>query len=288
MTYRDKIETDRYTLYLADCLDVLPTLEAGSVDAVVTDPPYGIEARFGYVQKGGKNWPSKHHNTPIHGDNKPFNPSPFISFQECILWGANFYSDRLPGGGWLVWDKRPGLEEMEWNRSDAELAFFKGSKTVKTFRHLWHGLCRDSEIGVHIHPSQKPVALMEWCIGFTKSETILDPFMGSGTTGVACMKLGRKFIGIEIDEPLRETEMNATTDTQEAWTDHHERTEIVIDPEIANIMGNWSAHKIRTFARSQGIELETMAMDYPEERLLAELSRKLREKRHGRANQSHG
>lgn len=187
----------RHVIYNADCLEVLPTLEG--VDAVVSDPPYGISATFGKVTRGGKEWPTKHHNTPIAGDDKSFDPSPWLLFRECILWGANFYSSSLPCAGWLVWDKRPGIEDMEWTRSDAEIAFRKGSLTVRTFRHLWHGLCRGSEVGEHHHPTQKPIALMQWCIGFTKGETILDPYMGSGTTGVACIRTGRRFIGIEID-----------------------------------------------------------------------------------------
>lgn len=187
---------DDCRLIFGDCLDVLPTLSG--VDAVVTDPPYGIGATFGKVTTG--KWPTRHHNSPIIGDDKPFNPSPWITFPHCILWGANFYSERLPGAGWLVWDKRRGVERMDWSRSDSELAYHKGSLTVKTFRHLWHGLCRDSEIGEHLHPMQKPVALMRWCLSFLpESCTVLDPFMGSGTTGIACLQTGRKFIGIEKD-----------------------------------------------------------------------------------------
>jgi site-specific DNA-methyltransferase (adenine-specific)/modification methylase len=136
----------------------------------------------------------------IEGDEKPFNPVPLLALGvPCILWGANFYSDKLPGAGWLVWDKRAGIENMEFNRSDSELAFFSESKTIKTFRHLWHGLCRATEIGQHLHPTQKPVALMQWCLSLIPAaKTILDPFLGSGTTAVAAKKLGRHFLGFEI------------------------------------------------------------------------------------------
>ena len=89
---------------------------------------------------------------------------------------------------------------MRFNRSDSELAYLSGSRTVRTIRYLWHGICRDGEVGEHYHPTQKPVAVMEQCLGFVPdARAILDPYMGSSTTGVACAKLGRSFIGIEIE-----------------------------------------------------------------------------------------
>lgn len=186
------------TLYLGDCLDVIPSL--GKVDAVVTDPPYGIAHKSG-GGTGGKWNNVRHQGVTISGDDKPFDPEPFVAIGvPIVMWGANFFSDKLPGGGWLIWDKRPGIEDMVFNRSDAELAYFSGSKTVKTIRHLWHGICRATEVGEHWHPTQKPVAVMQKCLDFLpKARLILDPFMGSGTTGVACVKAGRSFIGIELD-----------------------------------------------------------------------------------------
>ena len=186
------------TLYLGDCRDIIPTLPP--VDAVVTDPPYGIAHKSG-GGTGGKWGYVRHQGVTIANDDVPFDPAPLLALGvPLIAWGANFYSDKLPGGGWLVWDKRPGIEDMEFNRSDAELAYFSESKTVKTFRHLWHGLCRDTEVGEHLHPTQKPVALMTWCIERLKApRKILDPYMGAGSTGVAAVGLGREFFGIEMD-----------------------------------------------------------------------------------------
>lgn len=188
-------------LYCADCLDVLPTLK-GKVGAVITDPPYGISYKSGEA-RGGKWHKVRHEGVAILGDNKPFDPLPFLDLSvPCVFWGANFYSDKLPGSGWLVWDKRRGIEGMEFNRSDSEVAYISNQKTVKTFRHLWHGICRDSEIGKHLHPTQKPVALMVWCFEQLRIDmftTVLDPFMGSCPTGVACINTDRKFIGIEKD-----------------------------------------------------------------------------------------
>jgi site-specific DNA-methyltransferase (adenine-specific) len=206
-----EVQIGNCRLIQGDCLDILPTL--GKVDAVVTDPPYGISHKSG-GGTGGKWHKVKHQGVTIAGDAEPFDPSPFINLGvPLIMWGANFYSDKLPGAGWLIWDKRPGIEDMEFNRSDAELAYFSGTKTVKTIRHLWHGICRDSEVGQHWHPTQKPVAVMQKCLEHVQNaETILDPFMGSGTTGVACVNLGRSFIGIEIDPGYFDIAVKRITD----------------------------------------------------------------------------
>jgi len=196
--------SDSVTIIHGDCRDVLPV----ECDAVVTDPPYGIAHKSGGGTGGKWNF-VRHQGVTIAGDSGPFDPAPILALGvPWVLWGANFYSDRLPGCGWLVWDKREGIEDMEFNRSDSELAGQSGSKTVKTFRHLWHGICRATEVGSHLHPTQKPVALMEWCMDQAKvpqGATVLDPYMGSGTTGIACIRTGRKFIGIEIDAGHFET-----------------------------------------------------------------------------------
>ena len=180
------------TLYLGDCLEILPTL--GKVDAVVTDPPYGI----GHKMTQGGNSPRN--TKPIFGDDKPFDPSPFLSW-PCLMFGADHFSERLPAGTFHVWDKNPHGAVTD-AFSDAELFWTSWGGARRVFRHLWKGMCQASEKGgkQRWHPTQKPIALMEWCLGFLPdAHTILDPFMGSGTTGVACAKLGRRFIGIEID-----------------------------------------------------------------------------------------
>jgi site-specific DNA-methyltransferase (adenine-specific) len=187
------------TIYHGDCREILPDVWFG-VDLLLTDPPYGINHVSG-GGNGGKWHNVRHQGVRITDDDNPFDPAHLLGRSPVILWGANFYSDKLPGGGWLVWDKRHGIEAMEFNRSDSELAFFSGSKTVKTFRHLWHGLCRATEIGEHLHPTQKPVALMKWCIGMVPNATlVLDPYAGSGPTLHAAKQMGRRAIGIEIEE----------------------------------------------------------------------------------------
>lgn len=189
--------SDDVTLYLGDCREIAPTL---TFDAVVSDPPYGINHK---VERTGI--PSGHKrrtNERIIGDVEPFDPSPWARV-PAILWGANHYAGLLPvSGGWLVFDKRRGgTHNQQFKASDCELAWTNLFGSVKMFSHLWAGICRESEIGQHFHPMQKPIALMEWCVKFLPDPgaIVLDPYMGSGTTGVATASLGRKFIGIEIE-----------------------------------------------------------------------------------------
>lgn len=189
------------TLYLGDCREILPTL--GKVDAVVTDPPYGMgwdtdSSRF----SGGEN----HHRArrmggrsdwgAVANDDVPFDPSPWVGFPQAILWGSNHYAARLPVGTTLVWLKRFDAA-FESFLSDAEIAWMKGGHGVYCRRDL--SMNHSTGTTGRLHPTQKPVGIMQWCIEKTTG-TILDPFMGSGTTGVAAVKLGRRFIGIEIEE----------------------------------------------------------------------------------------
>lgn len=167
--------------------------------AVVSDPPYGIAHKKG---SGGRGKHSVRNIEAIAGDTEPFDPAPFLTADEVILWGANHFAARLPHGRWLAWNKLDGMEEFD-SFSDVEFAWRSGRGKDRIFSHLWKGICKASEKTggkERWHPTQKPIALMEWCVGMVEARTILDPYMGSGTTGVACVKLGRSFIGIEIDE----------------------------------------------------------------------------------------
>jgi site-specific DNA-methyltransferase (adenine-specific) len=184
----------RATLYLGDCRDVLPTLQ--KVDAVVTDPPYGIGYTGGIPVDRGISTTGSGNTEEIGWDGEPFDPSPWLQW-PCILWGANHYAQRLPHGRWLAWNKLGGKEP--WDQfSDVEFAWHNKRAADKIFSHLWKGLCQAGQGEKRFHPTQKPVALMKWCLGFLPdAQTILDPFMGSGTTGVAAVQMGRDFIGIE-------------------------------------------------------------------------------------------
>ena len=186
------------TLYLGDCRDVLPTL--GPVDAVVTDPPYGIghKAHSNTARNG---WRGKKHyaDAKIHGDDGDFDPAHLLGFPALILWGANHYAQRLPRGRWLVWNKLGGLEPWD-SFSDVEVAWQNTRGSDRIFSLLWKGLAQGEKLGggERFHPTMKPIRLMEWCLSFIPdARVVCDPYMGSGTTGVACANLGRSFIGIE-------------------------------------------------------------------------------------------
>lgn len=180
-------------LYLGDCLEVLPTL--GKVDAVVTDPPYGI---------GWK--PRVNHQEQPWIDIINFDIRSILIGRNNLVWGAQYFANKLPlSEGWLTWCKRPmDCDFSNDNRtySTTEIAWRDWGK-AKFIKHVWDGGLREGcvENRTFCHPAQKPVEVMEWCIRHLPegAYTICDPFMGSGTTGVACVKLGRKFIGIELE-----------------------------------------------------------------------------------------
>jgi site-specific DNA-methyltransferase (adenine-specific) len=196
---------ENVTIYLADCREVLGSLEA---DALISDPPYGVDLNTKNASRGRGFRPYDGKARAVDferviGDAEPFDPAPFLRFDCIILWGANHYAERLPTSHcWLSWDKKWGKAAAS-DLGDGELAWTKGLtyKTIRIFRHMWAGFQRDSEVGErHVHPTQKPVELMSWCIGFfPDARTILDPFMGSGTTGVAAVQDGRSFVGVEIE-----------------------------------------------------------------------------------------
>lgn len=186
------------TLYHADCLEVLPHLTG--VDAVITDPPYGMKWN-GKITRGpngtGKSGPTRNYGITIANDDIPFNPAPFLGFARIVMWGFHHFSRHLPEGSILVWLKRyeSGFGTF---LSDGDIAWMKGGEGVYCFRDM----SLQGESRNKLHPTQKPTPLMEWCVRKCTDDghLILDPFMGSGTTGIACIRTGRKFIGIEIDK----------------------------------------------------------------------------------------
>jgi site-specific DNA-methyltransferase (adenine-specific) len=197
---RPYYQDDFVTLYHADWRDVA---WPSDVDLLLADPPYGMNLKTAYRKAGrGPRWGARDY-APVHGDDGQFDPSPFLEFPGVILWGANYYADRLPPrGSWLVWDKREGVGFNDG--ADAELAWVAGvTGTVpRLFAHRWNGLFMGSEQGTRrLHPTQKPVALMDWCLSFfPKAKLILDPFCGSGPVPRACKDRGIKCIAIEIVE----------------------------------------------------------------------------------------
>ena len=201
MTFREETIGDA-RLILGDCREVLPTL--GKVDAVVTDPPYGIGADKGKSGSAISFNGSRPIISAAYPDNEWDNERPrreifnsiLAASKRQIIWGGNYFADWLPAQGrWLWWDKCQTMPSY----GDGELAWTNLSATTpKKFTLANNKLFADRV--ERFHPTQKPPQLMEWCLSLVPDAvTILDPFMGSGTTGVACAKLGRKFIGIEIE-----------------------------------------------------------------------------------------
>jgi site-specific DNA-methyltransferase (adenine-specific) len=186
-------------LLQGDCLELIRDIDPKSIHAIVSDPPYGADNDCDYTRFSGGKSPSRRYHKGIAGDDQPFDPSPWLGFPKVILWGYQFFAERVPQGTVLVWNKkRPN--QLGTFLSDCELAWQKGGKGVYLFNHPWHGFDRASERGQSLHPSQKPVELMAWCIkrlNLPEGATILDPYMGTGATGVAAKRLGYQFIGIE-------------------------------------------------------------------------------------------
>lgn len=182
------------TLYCGDCREVLPTL--GKVDAVVTDPPYGIgEARKNNASRG-KLAVAKDYGV-ASWDDEPADEAIAAAVtmaRYAVVFGGNYYV-LPPTSCWLVWDKLNGASDF----ADCELAWTNLPKAVRRIQFRWNGMLRQNNEPRGDHPTQKPVEVMRWCIGHLPDDArlILDPFMGSGTTGVAAVKMGRQFIGIE-------------------------------------------------------------------------------------------
>ena len=145
----------------------------------------------------------------IHGDDKPFDPAPWLKYKIVAMFGANNFSDKLPQGSWLVWDKRDAMENAFM--SQAEAAWLNSGKSIRLMKHCWQGFSRASENSEHYHPTQKPVAVMRWVIEemkIPKGYTIVDPFCGSGATLLAAHELGYDAIGCEIEPDYFETTLD--------------------------------------------------------------------------------
>lgn len=204
-------QDDFVTIYHGDCLELKDAL---AFDVVVSDPPWGISVAVDNARFSGGNYMTKrtavNERIPIRGDDVPFDPAPWINL-PAILWGGHCFANCLPvSAGWLVWDKRKGLEDVaeKWPLSEAELAWTNVRGSIRVFRNRWMGLVRGEEIGEHYHPTQKPVTLMEWCLGFVPDGVVLDPYMGAGSTLRAAKNLGRRAIGIELEERYCEIAAN--------------------------------------------------------------------------------
>jgi DNA modification methylase len=189
-----------------DCLKVMKSFRDKQFDLVLTDPPYGINAQQKDGKIGGTSASVEklagqiNHKYPPFDDSKRIDPSELLRVSiNQIIWGAEYISDLLPPSrGWLVWYKR--INEQSNCYGDCEFAWSSFDKPNRLNQHLWMGFLRDSERGENYHATQKPVEIIKWCLELYTNEgdTILDPFLGSGTTAVACERMGRNCVGIEI------------------------------------------------------------------------------------------
>ena len=196
-------DRDGIVIYHGDCRDVLPDIDPDSVDLLLTDPPYGI----GY--SGGASSAQRWASAAVEGDSEPFDPAHLLAYKPRVLWGGNYYTERLPehAGGWIVWskaqDNRMVLASAN-HRSTGEMAWTDLTDKVLVYNCFWMGspLYRKTERGSSLHPTQKPVDVMRWIVDrWTKpGDLVLDPYMGSGPVAQACHELGRRYIGIELVE----------------------------------------------------------------------------------------
>jgi site-specific DNA-methyltransferase (adenine-specific) len=190
-----------------DCRQLMALIPDGVVDAVVTDPPYGI----GYIHAGGGAKPAgrwgagRRFATPIMGDDEPFDPAPLLRFGNVLTWGANHYAARLPEGGrWLAWSKVADSAVRD-SFGDVDFAWHSRPGASRIISCLWKGVAsekRGESNGRRWHPSQKPVRVMLWSIqqtGVPPGGLILDPYADSGSTAVACLRAGYRCLLIESD-----------------------------------------------------------------------------------------
>jgi DNA modification methylase len=195
MSFRTETLAEGVTLHLGDCLEVLPTL--GRFDAVVTDPPYGIGESSKKAATRGKLAAAKDYGGQEDWDKVPADPRVIdwvrANSDTQVIFGGNYFH-LPPSSCWLVWDKQNGDNDF----ADCELAWTNMPKAVRRINWMWNGMLRKGKED-RVHLTQKPLGVMEWTLGHLPRSvrSVCDPYMGSGTTGVACVKRGLHFVGIE-------------------------------------------------------------------------------------------
>jgi DNA modification methylase len=188
------------TIYHGDCREILPKL--GRFDLLLTDPPYGIFKRQDSGMRFGKETIYTRDKSASEWDMRPDDALLVMLRDFCpkyAIWGGNYFASALGDcKGPLVWNKQTG----NISYADGEIAWSNVAGTLRIFNHQWCGAFKDSERGLRaVHPTQKPVALMRWVMSLTpSSQSVLDPFMGSGTTLRAAKDAGLVAVGIEREE----------------------------------------------------------------------------------------
>jgi DNA modification methylase len=219
----NKIIISDATLYLSNCLDIMKTLQTNSIDAIVTDPPYGINFKYASYDDTEENW----YNLMNAVVPEMIRIAKCVVLPSCAIkrlgwWYANYPPD------WLIaWYKgSPGhVSKIGFNDWEPLIVY---GKPFRSMHDYFQTACGFEDNG---HPCPKPVAWAKWLCGRVApiNGTIFDPFMGSGTTGVACAQLNRKFIGCEIDPVYydisvkRVTSAHAQLSLLEKWTDEEYR-----------------------------------------------------------------
>jgi site-specific DNA-methyltransferase (adenine-specific) len=199
-------QRDDITIYCGDCLGVMPELI--NINLLLSDPPYGANINTQYKSNKRGALAECNDFPPIYGDDKPFNPAPFLCYPKVVLFGANYYADKLPiTNSWWIWDKRDGLESKRADgtfndNGEVEIIWTNLGGPPRIYSHRWMGAMKASEQQEkRVHPTQKPIALMEWCINLAKPEGIIcDPYMGSSSTLIAAKNMGYPTVGIELSE----------------------------------------------------------------------------------------
>jgi DNA modification methylase len=207
-------EENGITIYHGDCREILPSLP--KVDLVLTDPPYGIGAgrekpHNGWADYGVASW-------DLQRPDRDLFQLLLASAEFHIIWGGNYFTDYLPPTmQWLIWDKG----QRDFSLADFEMAWSSQQKASRIFEWSRAAALQDGKV----HPTQKPKALIKWCLGlYADAQTILDPFMGSGTTLRAAKDLGRKAIGIEIEEKYCEIAARRLSQSVLDFGDHEQET----------------------------------------------------------------
>lgn len=178
-------------IYQGDCLELMKQIPDKSIDLVLTDPPYGIKADKMQMGSGNHQWDKTVSSWDNFIPSKEYFDEMFRVSKNQIIWGGNYFTEILkPSVDWLVWDKlNPNM-----SFSEAEFAWVRQGKRIRIFK--FYSASQKKQ-----HPTQKPIQLFKWCIDkFSKeNDIILDPFIGSGTTAIACLKTNRNFIGMELE-----------------------------------------------------------------------------------------
>lgn len=194
-------ERDGIQLYHGKCENILPHLPV--CDAVVADLPYGIGEAGGKNKSRGQLAPSKDYGD-LDWDDQVLSPEVLQVIRNHgrwqVLFGGNYYT-LPPTSCWLLWDKVNGTNDF----ADCEMAWTNLPKAVRKLSFMWNGFLRDAK-DLRVHPTQKPVDVMRWCISHLPEDvqTIADPCMGAGSTALACMRMGKRFVGVEQHEPYIE------------------------------------------------------------------------------------